>query len=85
MHAYPRSPVGQGQLIGRAIRTQRYRLVEWKKPGGNSETADIELYDYEVDPLEKENLAAGQPEIVQKLRALLAQQPEAQPQIRPGK
>lgn len=83
-HAYPRSPVGRGQLIGRAIRTPRYRLVEWKKPGAPSDTADIELYDYELDPLEKENLASAQPEVVQKLRELLASQAEAKPQIKAG-
>ncbi len=71
-------------MIGRAIRTPRYRLVEWKKPGAPSDTADIELYDYELDPLEKENLASAQPEVVQKLRELLASQPEAKPQIKAG-
>ena len=82
LHAYPRSPAGRGQLIGRAVRTQRYRLVEWKKPGAANETADIELYDYAADPLEKENIAESQPDVVKKLRAILTQQPEAQPQIK---
>ncbi len=82
MHAYPRSPAGRGQLIGRAVRTERYRLVEWKKPGASSDSADLELYDYQLDPLEKENLAATQPEIVQQLKQILAKQPEAQPQIK---
>ncbi len=82
LHAYPRSPAGRGQLIGRAVRTQRYRLVEWKKPGAAADTAELELYDYEADPLEKENVAETQPEIVQQLRAVLATVPEAKPQLK---
>ena len=85
LHAYPRSPTGRGQLIGRAVRTERYRLVEWKKPNGDSHTAELELYDYESDPLEKENLASAQPEVVKKLREFLAAQPEARPQIKDNK
>lgn len=76
IHVYPR-----GGLIGRAIRTQRHRLVEWKKPGDAPETAILELYDYEADPAETKNLAAEQPEVVASLRKLLAQHPEAKPQI----
>lgn len=83
-HAYPRTPAGRGQLIGRAVRTERYRLVEWKKPGASSDSADLELYDYEADPLEKENVAGSRPEVVKELRELLALQPEAKPQIRPS-
>ncbi|MDI1313965.1 sulfatase-like hydrolase/transferase [Prosthecobacter sp.] len=81
IHVYPRSG-----LIGRAIRTQRHRLVEWKKPGDAPETAMLELYDYEADPAETKNLAAEQPEVVASLRKLLAQHPEARPQIsnKPG-
>ena len=56
-------------------------MVEWKKPGTASETADLELYDYRADPLETRNLASEQPKVVAKLRALLAKQPEAKPQI----
>jgi iduronate 2-sulfatase len=80
-HSYPRSPRGKGPIIGRAVRTARHRLVEWKKPAASADTADLELYDYESDPGETRNLAATQPEIVSKLRALLNAQPEARPQI----
>ncbi len=76
IHVYPRNG-----LIGRAIRTQRHRLVEWKKPGGAPDTAILELYDYETDPAETKNLAAEQPTVVAVLRQLLAQHPEAKPQI----
>lgn len=76
IHVFPR-----GAKIGRAVRTSRYRLVEWKKPGEPAESADLELYDYEADPLEKKNLAAEQPQVVSYMRAILASQPEAKPQI----
>lgn len=77
LHAYPRG----GGLIGRAIRTARHRIVEWKIPGDAADTAVLELYDYEADPLESKNLAAEQSEIVAQLRAMLAKHPEAKPQI----
>jgi len=76
VHVYPR-----GERIGRAIRTARHRLVEWKKPGEPADTADIELYDYEKDPLETKNLAREQPEVVAELREILVGHPEAKPQI----
>ncbi|GAA5143290.1 sulfatase [Prosthecobacter algae] len=75
-HAFPRQREGK-PVIGRAIRTERYRLVEWKKPDAASDTADLELYDYQEDPLETRNLAASQPQVVAELRALLDRQPEA--------
>jgi iduronate 2-sulfatase len=64
-------------VMGRAIRTERYRLVEWKKPGTPPATADLELYDYLEDPLETRNLASTQPEVVAKLRDILKRHPEA--------
>jgi len=81
-HAYPRSPRGIGELIGRAVRTDRYRLVEWKKPGAAAQTAILELYDYETDPEETRNIASEKPEIVSSLRAMLARLPEAKPQLK---
>ena len=75
-HAFPRQRAGQ-QVIGRAIRTERYRLVEWKSAGAAPSTADLELYDYKADPAESRNLAAEQPEVVAELRAILARHPEA--------
>jgi iduronate 2-sulfatase len=82
-HAFPRQRAGE-QVIGRAIRTERYRLVEWKKPGAAPETADLELYDYQVDPGETKNLAASQPEVVAQLRTILDRQPEAKTRTAPG-
>lgn len=80
-HVFPRNRRRDGQILGRAVRTHRYRLVEWKKPGAPSDTADLELYDYQADALETKNLASEQPKVVAKLRAILAQQPEARAQI----
>ena len=71
-HCFPR-----GDSLGRAIRTDRYRLVEWKKIGAPADTAQIELYDYADDPVESRNIAAEQPAIVTELRAILATHPEA--------
>ena len=79
--SYPRNRQPEGAIVGRAVRTERYRLVEWKKPGAANETAEFELYDYETDPQETKNLAGDQAAIVAKLRALLAEEPEAKPQI----
>jgi iduronate 2-sulfatase len=79
IHVYPRN-----DKLGRAIRTGRHRLVEWKKIGAPAETAELELYDYQADPLETRNLAAEQPEVVAQLRAILARHPEAKPQLRTG-
>ena len=71
-HAYPRGP-----RIGRAIRTERYRLVEWKEPGAAADTAEYELYDYRDDPDETRNLADERPAVMEELKAILAAYPEA--------
>ncbi|MDX2036907.1 MAG: sulfatase-like hydrolase/transferase [Isosphaeraceae bacterium] len=76
IHVYPR-----GKRLGRAIRTERHRLVEWKPIGAPASEAEFELYDYATDPLETRNLAAEQPEVVARLQALLARHPEAKKQI----
>jgi iduronate 2-sulfatase len=69
-HAYPR------RTLGRAIRTERYRMVEWRKPGEPVATAQYELYDYESDPHETENHAKKQPEVMARLKAMLSKYPE---------
>jgi iduronate 2-sulfatase len=81
-HAFPKQRDGQ-QVIGRAIRTERHRLVEWKRPGAPPDTADLELYDYAADPAETKNLAGLQPAVVAELRAILARHPEAKLRTNP--
>ena len=73
---YPRGP-----RLGRAVRTVRYRLVEWKVPGTPADSAEFELYDYETDPLETKNLAAEKPAVVRELSAILSTYPEARKQV----
>lgn len=73
-HAYHTYP--HGGYIGRAIRTERYRLVEWKNWNDNADVV-YELYDYDVDPLETKNIANTQPKIVEQLKKILARHPEA--------
>ena len=70
-HAYPK------ERLGRAIRTERYRLIEWKSPGAPSEAAELELYDFESDAGETRNVAEEMPMVVKELRAILARHPEA--------
>ena len=72
-HCYPR----RGGVIGRAIRTERYRMVEWKKPGAPAKTAQYELYDYQEEQIERRNLATEQPATLSRHKALLARYPEA--------
>jgi len=57
--------------------------VEWKSPGADPDTAELEFYDYQEDPMETQNFAPSRPEVVADLRSILARLPEAQPQVRP--
>jgi iduronate 2-sulfatase len=68
-HAYPK------KKLGRAIRTDRYRLVEWRAADEPLSAAEYELYDYQSDPLETENRAAKNPDIVSELKMKLAKYP----------
>jgi iduronate 2-sulfatase len=79
IHVYPRN-----KLLGRAVRTDRYRLVEWKQLEGTDKSSDaeFELYDYQQDANETKNLAESQPQVVAQLRELLAKHPEAKPQVK---
>ena len=66
-HAYPRAK------MGRAIRTKRYRLVEWSKPGTPTE---YELYDYNNDSIESENLYEKLPKVANRLKTILKKYPK---------
>lgn len=50
------------KLMGYAMRTEKYRYVLWmndftsKEPFSNKKVYASELYDYDKDPLEKENV-----------------------------
>ena len=82
-HAFPRQRgAGKGEWIGRAIRTARYRYVEWRPFGQSGEKPDLELYDYVSDPLEAANVAATQPEVIKELQAILARYPAATVPVR---
>ncbi|MDA7520565.1 sulfatase [bacterium] len=69
-HAYPR-----GKKLGRAIRTQRYRLVEWKNHSDSNAGVDYELYDYKADPWETQNQYADRPKIAKRLKTILSKHP----------
>ena len=82
IQVYPRSKEGVGQVLGRSIRTDRYRLVEWKAWEPQENSADLELYDYHQDPLETKNIASAQPQLVAQLQALLGTHPAAKPPVK---
>jgi iduronate 2-sulfatase len=70
-HCFPR-----GGMLGRAIRTDRYRLVEWvPRHKKNRATPEYELYDYASNDVETVNLASSRPDLVKELGAILAKYP----------
>lgn len=75
-HAYHVYPRGK---LGRAVRTDRHRLVEWRPSNGDSQEIEYELYDYKVDPAETTNFASQQPAVVDELRQILARHAEPVP------
>ncbi|MFM8573343.1 MAG: sulfatase-like hydrolase/transferase [Pirellula sp.] len=79
---YPRSKEGVGQVLGRSIRSERYRLVQWKAWNAPNDSAEYELYDYQTDPLETRNLASEQPAVVAKLLESLSSHPAAKPPVK---
>lgn len=72
-HAYPR------RKLGRSIRTERYRLVQWLGEDQSLDQAEYELYDYRSDPRESRNLAIDHPEIVEELNQILSKYPDPVP------
>jgi iduronate 2-sulfatase len=53
---------GHGEVMGYAVRTQRYRYVEWRQWDSKNVLAR-ELYDHETDPHEMYNIASQPPHI----------------------
>jgi iduronate 2-sulfatase len=78
-HAFPKD----GHL-GRAIRTDRYRLVEWTSMNNPEAEKGYELYDYSNDPLETKNIYHENKDVAEELKAILATHPEAKRQYRKG-
>ncbi len=52
---YPRGSREHGAMLGHAVRTDRWRYVEWRKEDGTA--AALELYDLQSNPGETENVA----------------------------
>lgn len=70
-HCFPR-----GGKLGRAIRTENYRLVDWRPIADPTANPVYELYDYTQGTVETENIATSNPEVVSKLRSILARHPK---------
>lgn len=70
---YEKEIPGMGNGLGRAMRTERYRFIEWSAEG--NEKRIHELYDHQVDPQETTNIANNpeNAELVAKLSKQLAQ------------
>ena len=68
---YPRNSgkTGVGQLMGYAMRTERYRFVVWVARTDHSKIDAMELYDHNLDPQENTNIAKapGNNELVDRL------------------
>ncbi|GIX03990.1 MAG: iduronate-2-sulfatase [Planctomycetaceae bacterium] len=81
IHVYPRQVAGRGTVLGRAVRTDQYRLVEWKSLTQEDDHPEWELYDYVRDPLETRNLAHDHGALLSELRALLDRHPLPRPPV----
>tara|TARA_R110002049_G_scaffold309206_1_gene518547 strand:- start:490 stop:1983 length:1494 start_codon:yes stop_codon:yes gene_type:complete len=77
-HAYPR----KSNLIGQAIRTERYRMVQWVNVEDESEAPIYELYDYLEDPLETKNYAKSKPKALKELIKIVNSHPKPKPQVK---
>lgn len=74
-HAYHCFP--KGGKLGRAIRTERYRLVDWRPVGKPNADPVYELYDYQDSSVETKNIATSKPKVLANLRRILERHPPA--------
>jgi len=72
----------RGPLMGRTLRTSRYRIVHWTDKQG--QTVQVELYDHQSDPDENENVAAQHPELVEELLSKLRKLQQGEQEERQG-
>ena len=70
---YPRGGKDTGPLMSYAVKTDRYRYVEWRKRDG-TEVVARELYDHRADPDEDKNVAAdpANKDVIERHAKLLA-------------
>lgn len=62
----------ENHLMGYALRTDRYRYVEWRDRRDNTATpVFVELYNHQTDPCETVNVGQLNPEVVTSLSAQL--------------
>ncbi|RXP62710.1 DUF4976 domain-containing protein [Lutibacter sp. HS1-25] len=77
-HSYPRNR-GKDKFIGQAIRTERYRMVQWTNIRNDEKI--YELYDYQEDPLETKNYASLKPKVLKEMIAILNTHPKPNTQF----
>lgn len=65
-----------GGYLGEAIRNDRYRMVRWSKLSDRGDKI-YELYDYQSDYLETENIAGRNRDIVEQMESTLKKYPQA--------
>ena len=70
--------VTHGKVLGRSLRTERYRYTEWGPNGKDG----VELYDHDADPKEYRNLAAD-PAKASTVADLKSRLRKAGPEVRP--
>lgn len=75
---HPRPGFTDFTTMGYSMRTERYRLTLWQSVSDADQIEAVELYDYQTDPLETENIA-GRAEHARLVEELTAQLRHARP------